>query len=119
LKTPSKHSYFRRKIGRKNLPRDHTKLLIIKYLISKESNTTASLYEVLHHSGIPMYDYPYLKKIFHEMVDSGWIRIIKSGSKGEKTNYLLTERGRELINAVKSFEKNHPILDLDSFYGIW
>jgi len=66
-----------------------------------------------------MYDYPYLKKILHEMDDSGWIRIIKSGSIGkEKANYLLTQRGRVLFIAVKSFEKNHPILDLDSFYGI-
>jgi len=105
--------------GRKYLPRDNTKLLIIKYLLSKDTDATASLYEILHHSGISMYDYPYLKKIFLEMVDSGWIRIIKSGSKGkEKANYLLTERGRELFIAVKSFEKNHPILDLDTFYGI-
>ena len=66
-----------------------------------------------------MYDYPYLKKILKEMDDSGWIRIIKSGSIGkEKANYLLTQRGRELFIAVKSFEKNHPILDLDCFSGI-
>lgn len=105
--------------GRKYLPRDNTKLLIIKYLLSKDADSTASLYEILHHSGISMYDYTYLKKIFHEMLDSGWITIIKSGSKGkEKANYLLTGRGRELINAVKSFEKNHPIFDLDTFNGI-
>jgi len=105
--------------GRKYLPRDNTKLMIIKYLLSKETDVTASLYEILHHSGISNYDYTYLKKIFHEMVDSGWIKIIKSGSKGkEKANYLLTERGRELFIAVKSFEKNHPIFDLDTFSGI-
>ena len=115
MEKPPKRFYFKDDNGRKYLPRDHTKLLIIKYLITKESDTTASLYEILHHSGIANYDYTYLKKIFHEMVYSGWIRIIKSGSKGEKTNYLLTERGRELINAVKAFKKNHPIFDLDSF----
>ena len=117
-KTP-KQVNIRDDSGRKYLPRDNTKLLIIKYLLSKETNVTASLYEILHHSGISNYDYTYLKKIFHEMVDSGWIKIIKSGSKGkEKANYLLTQRGREIINAVKSFEKNHPIFDLDTFYGI-
>ena len=116
-KTPKRFN-IRDDSERKYLPRDNTKLLVIKYLLSKDTDATASLYEILHHSGISNYDYTYLKKIFHEMVESGWIRIIKSGSKGEKTNYLLTERGRELINAVKAFKKNHPILDLDSFYGI-
>ena len=117
-KTPKRFN-IRDDNGRKYLPRDNTKLKIIKYLLSKDKDATASLYEILHHSGISMYDYTYLKKIFHEMVDSGWIRIIKSGSKEkEKANYLLTERGRELFIAVKSFEKNHPILDLDTFYGI-
>jgi len=119
MEKPTKRINIRDYNERKYLPRDNTKLMIIKYLLSKETDATASLYEILHHSGIPMYDYVYLKKIFHEMVDSGWIRIIKSGSKGkEKANYLLTERGRELFIAVKSFEKNHPILDLDTFYGI-
>ncbi len=99
--------------------RDHTKLLIIKYLFSKEIGAITSLYELLHHAGISSYDYPYLKKILQEMTDSGWIRTVKSGPKGkEKSNYLLTERGRKLFNAVKCFEKNHPILDLDTFYGI-
>lgn len=66
-----------------------------------------------------MYDYPYLKKILQEMEYSGWIRIIKSGSKGKvKANYLLTGRGRELFISLKSFEKNHPIFDLDTFNGI-
>ena len=104
--------------GRKYLPRDNTKLLIIKYLLSKETDTTASLYEILHHSEIAMYDYPYLKKILQEMADSGWIRIIKSGYEGKKLNYLLTQRGRDLFISVKSFEKNHPIFDLDCFSGI-
>jgi len=99
--------------------KDHTKLLIIKYLFSKETGALSTLYELLHHARISSYDYPYLKKILKEMADSGWIRIITSGSKGkEKSNYLLTERGRMLFIAVKGFEKNHPILDLDTFYGI-
>jgi len=99
--------------------RDHTKLLIIKYLFSKEAGTVTTLYELLHHAGISSYDYPYLKKILEKMADSGWIRTITSGSKGkEKLNYLLTSRGRKLFMAVKDFEKNHPILDLDSFHGI-
>jgi len=99
--------------------RDHTKLLIIKYLFSKEADAATTLYELLHHAGISSYDYPYLKKILEKMAGSGWIRVIRSGSKGkEKSNYLLTERGRKLFNAVKGFEKNHPILDLDIFHGI-
>jgi len=99
--------------------RDHTKLLIIKYLFSKEIGAITTLYELLHHAGISNYDYPYLKKILQEMTDSGWIRTVKSGSIGrEKSSYLLSERGRRLIIAVKGFEKNHPILDLDTFYGI-
>ena len=53
------------------------------------------------------------------MANTGWIRIIKSGYVGrEKSNYLLSESGRRLYVAVKGFEKNHPILDLDTFYGI-
>ncbi len=99
--------------------REHTKLLIIKYLFSKDAGTITTLYELLHHAGISSYDYPYLKKILQEMGDSGWIRIIKSGSVGsEKPKYLLTERGRKLFMTVKDFEKNHPILDLDTFFGI-
>jgi len=99
--------------------KDHTKLLIIKYQFSKDAGTVTTLYELLHHAGISSYDYPYLKKILQEMADSGWIRIIKSGSLGsEKLNYLLTTRGRKLFMAVKDFEKNHPLLDLDIFHGI-
>ncbi len=53
------------------------------------------------------------------MADTGWIKIISSGTKGnEKPKYLLSERGRKLFNTVKGFEKNHPILDLDIFHGI-
>ena len=119
MRNPLKSSQPRYLNGRKNLPRDNTKLIIIKYLLSKETDTTASLYEILHHAGISMYDYPYLKKILKEMADSGWIRIIISGSKGkEKSNYLLTQRGRDLFCVVKNFETGHPILDLDTFYGI-
>jgi len=119
MRNPLKSAQPRHLNGRKNLPRDNTKLIIIKYLLSKDTDTTASLYEILHHAGISMYDYPYLKKILKEMVDSGWIRIIISGSKGkEKSNYLLTERGRQILVLVKNLEKDHPILDLDTFYGI-
>ena len=98
--------------------RNHTKLLIIKYLFSKETGTVTTLYELLHHAGISSYDYPYLKRVLKEMADSGWIRIIRSGSKGEKSNYSLSERGKKLIMTVKGFEKNHPILDFDIFFGI-
>ena len=119
MRNPLKSAQPRHLNGRKNLPRDNTKLIIIKYLLSKDTDTTASLYEILHHAGISMYDYPYLNKILLEMADSGWIRIITSGSKGkEKSNYFLTQRGRDLFCVVKSFEKGHPILDLDTFYGI-
>jgi len=119
MKKPLKSDPIRKENGRKNLPRDNTKLIILKYLLSKDTDTTSSLYEILHHAGISMYDYPYLKKILKEMVDSGWIRIITSGSKGkEKSNYLLTERGRQILVVVKNLEKDHPILDLDTFYGI-
>ena len=119
MRKPLKSGQPRHPTGRKNLPRDNAKLTIIKYLLSKGKDTAASLYEILHHAGISSYDYPYLKKILLEMADSGWIRIITSGSKGkEKSNYFLTQRGRDLFCVVKSFEKGHPILDLDTFYGI-
>ena len=75
MRKPLKSGQPRHPNGRKNLPRDNAKLTIIKYLLSKDTDTTASLYEILHHAGISMYDYPYLKKILKEMVDSGWIRI--------------------------------------------
>ena len=119
MRKPLKSDQPRHPNGRKNLPRDNAKLIIIKYLFSKDKDTTASLYEILHHAGISSYDYPYLKKMLLEMADSGWITIITSGSKGkEKSNYLLTERGRQILTVVKNLEKNHPILDLDTFYGI-
>ena len=119
MKKPLKSDPIRKENGRKNLPRDNTKLIILKYLLSKDTDTTSSLYEILHHAGIASYDYPYLKKILQEMAISGWIKIMISGSKGkEKSNYVLTERGRDLLVAVKNFEKGHPILDLDSFYNI-
>jgi len=118
MKNPSKHR-IRVSKGRKNLPRDNTKLTIIKYLLSKDTASTASLYEILHHAGISMYDYPYLKKILQEMKDSGWIKKIVSGPMGrEKSHYSLTERGRQILMTVKNFEKNHPIFDLDTFHGI-
>jgi len=108
-----------RKIQKQYRNKDHTKLLIIKYLFSKEFGALTTLYELLHHAGISSYDYQYLKKILEKMADSGWIGIIRSGSKGkEKSNYLLTDRGRRLYISVKGFEKNHPLLDLDTFYGI-
>src|SRR3972149_5354907 len=119
MRKPLKSGQIRNENGRKNLPRDNTKLIIIKYLLSKDTDTTASLYEILHHAGISSYDYPYLKKILQEMLDSGWIRTVISGSKGkEKSNYLLTERGRQILVVIKNLEKDHPILDLDTFYGI-
>ena len=119
MRKPLKSDPIRKENGRKNLPRDNTKLIILKYLLSKDTDTTSSLYEILHHAGISSYDYPYLKKILLEMADSGWVRIIISGSKGkEKSNYLLTERGRQILVVVKNLEKDHPILDLDTFYGI-
>ena len=105
--------------GRQNLPRDNAKLIIIKYLLSKDKDSAASMYELLHHAGIASYDYTFLKQLLIQMHSSGWIKVITLGSKGkEKSNYLLSERGRQLILAVKSFEKNHPILDLDVFSGI-
>ena len=53
------------------------------------------------------------------MAESGWINIIKSGSIGsEKLNYLLTSRGRRLYMGLIDIENNHPILDLDTFFGI-
>ena len=67
MRKPPKRLSIKDDSGRKYLPRDNTKLLIIKYLLSKDTDTTASLYEILHHSGIAMYDYPYLKKILQEM----------------------------------------------------
>ncbi len=108
-----------RKTPKQYQNRDHTKLLIIKYLFSKDEGSITTLYELLHHAVISSYDYPYLKKILQEMANTGWIRIIKSGYVvREKSNYLLSESGRRLYVAVKGFEKNHPILDLDTFYGI-
>jgi len=100
--------------------KDHTKLLIIKYLFSKEAGTVTSLYEILHHAdNISSYDYRYMKQLMLEIADSGWIRIIKSGHKQrEKLNYSLTSTGRRLYIAVKGIEKNHPILNLDVFKGI-
>ncbi len=73
--------------GRKNSPRDNTKLKIAKYLHSKEVDSLATPYEILHHAGICMYDYPYIKKLLREMSDSDWIRAVSSGAKGkEKMN---------------------------------
>jgi len=105
--------------GRKNSPRDNTKLKIVKYLYSKEVDTIATVYELLHHAEICMHDYPYLKKMLKEMTDSKWIKIVSSGPKGnEKTNYLLQERGREAVETVKKFSDRHPLKDLDTFYDI-
>jgi len=96
--------------------RDHTKIMIIKYLFSKNKDEMASLYEILHHGGISMLDYPYLKKILQEMIDSGWIRTITSGpNRREKQHYALTERGRQFFISIKGFEKSHPLWDLDTF----
>ena len=53
------------------------------------------------------------------MNDSGLTKTTTSGAKGkEKSNYLMTARGRQVLMAIKSFEKDHPILDLDIFRDI-
>jgi len=53
------------------------------------------------------------------MIDSGWIRLTTSGVKGkEKSNYLMTARGRQVLMTINNFEKDHPILDLDIFRDI-
>jgi len=119
MRKPLKSGQIRHENGRKNLPRDNTKLKIAKYLYSKGIDETASLYELLHHAGISMYDYPYLKKILQEMIGDGWITVMISGIKGkEKSNYLLIERGRKAVITIKNFDNDNPLLDLDSFYDI-
>jgi len=105
--------------GRKNSPRDNTKLKIAKYLHSKEIDSLATPYEILHHAGICMHDYPYLKKLLKEMSDSEWIKVVSSGSKGkEKMNFLLQERGRDAVITVRKLSDKHPLKDLDTFYDI-
>jgi len=119
MRKPPRSDQLRNANGRKNLPRDNTKLKIAKYLYSKGIGEAASLYELLHHSGISMYDYPYLKKILQEMIGYGWITVMISGIKGrEKLNYFLIERGRKAVLTIKNLDNDNPLLDLDSFYDV-
>jgi len=105
--------------GRKNFPRDNTKLRIAKYLFEKECDVSATPYEIIHHASISMHDYPYLKKILNEMVDANWLNGISSGKKTvKKICYVLTERGRNVISFIRNLPVTHPLRDLDTFYGI-
>ena len=105
--------------GRKNCPRDNTKLRIVKYLFSKGPVSTASVYEILNHAEIGADDYPYIKKVLNEMINTKWLKVIYSGARGSvKSNYSLCPRGRDAINAVRKLPENNPLKDLDTFYGI-
>lgn len=75
----------------------------------------SSKYELLHHSGIGMYDYPYLDKILSEMEQTLWIKVSYSGTKSMKRHYSLDLRGRELMLFLKKLDESNPLFDLDLF----
>lgn len=105
--------------GRKNRPRDNTKIKIVFYLYDKGKDTTASRYELIHHSGISTQDYPNMDLILAQMSETKWIKAITSGAKGkEKSNFMLEKRGREVIEHLRSLPDTHPLKDLDAFDGI-
>ena len=49
--------------GRKNRPRDSTKIKIAFYLYEKGKDSSASRYELIHHAGISSQDYPNMNTI--------------------------------------------------------
>ena len=101
--------------NRRYYSRDRIKLQIVMYLLTKNSDSMSSKYELLHHSKIGMYDYPYLEKILNEMINSRWIKVFYSGMLSKKKYYSLDARGRELIQIIQQLEDNNPLLDLDLF----
>ncbi len=105
--------------GRKNRPRDSTKIKIAFYLYEKGKDSSASRYELIHHAGISSQDYPNMNTILDQMSGTKWIKAITSGAKGqEKSNYMLEKRGKEIVEFIKSLPVTHPIKDLDAFDGI-
>jgi DNA-binding PadR family transcriptional regulator len=98
--------------------RDRIKICIIKYLFEKDNNSMSSKYELLHHSGIGMYDYPYLEKILNEMLDVMWIKVSFSGNSSKKKYYSLDDRGQEMMQFLYKLESNNPLYDLDLFVDI-
>ena len=105
--------------GRKNRPRDSTKIKITFYLYRKGKDSTASAYELIHNAGISSQDYPNMKLILDQMCETKWIKAIKSGAEGKvKSNYMLEKRGREVIDHLNKIGDTHPLKDLDAFDGI-
>ncbi|RZD42234.1 MAG: hypothetical protein CXT78_09765 [Thaumarchaeota archaeon] len=98
--------------------RDRIKICIVKYLFEKDHNSMSSKYELLHHSGIGMYDYPYLEKILQEMTHMRWIRVSYSGMSSEKKYYSLDSRGQKLMHIIHKNDEDNPLFDLDLFIGI-
>ncbi|KEQ56547.1 hypothetical protein SCCGRSA3_02036 [Marine Group I thaumarchaeote SCGC RSA3] len=101
--------------SRRYSSRDKIKLQIISYMFEKECNSLSSKYELLHHSGIGMYDYPYLDRILSEMEDTLWIKVSYSGVKSKKKHYSLDLRGQELMQFLQKLDDNSPLFDLDLF----
>lgn len=104
--------------NRRYFSRDRIKICIVQYLFGKDHNSMSSKYELLHHSGIGMYDYPYLEKILNEMIRMQWIRISYSGNSSEKKYYSLDNRGHKLMHIIHKTKKDNPLFDLDLFIGI-
>ena len=98
--------------------RDRIKICIVKYLFEKDHNSMSSKYELLHHSGIGMYDYPYLEKTLNEMIHMRWIRVTYSGQSSEKKYYSLDQRGQKLMHVIHKTTGDNPLFDLDLFVGI-
>ena len=105
--------------GRKNRPRDSTKIKITFYLYKKGKDSTASAYELINNSGISSQDYPNMKLILDQMCETKWIKAITSGAEGKvKSNYMLEKRGREIVDHLRLLNEKHPLKDLDAFDGI-
>jgi len=102
---------------RKNKSRDWSKIKIILYLFSKTKSAVATPYEIIHHAGIAMLDYVFLKILLQEMVDCKWLKIIPTGYTG-KANYQLDERGRKTSEIILKWPRDYPLRDLDTFSDV-
>jgi len=104
-------------LTRKNKPRDWSKIKVTLYLFSKAKSAVTTPYEIIHHAGIAMLDYVFIKILLQEMVDCKWIKIIPTGYK-EKANYQLDDRGRKASEIILNWPKDYPLRDLDTFSDI-
>lgn len=99
---------------RTNLPRDNTKLKVIKYL--SETKDGATRYNIAQHAEIKKQEDYNFELILDELVEVEWISKVTLQVYGTTTIYKIKDRGREALStAIKLLSEQHPLSNLQAF----